>query len=95
MDISGETTRILVAFEARDPESGSSGQYYAVYSGNPRQLHRGLQRRLRERYGLALVTGEETIETVYDLFVPDSETDRPTDPIARRRYSQTRRSPTK
>ncbi len=77
MDVSRETTRILVAFEARDPESGSAGQYYAVYSGNPRQLHRGLQRRLQERYGLALVTGEEAADTVYDLFVPGSETDEP------------------
>ena len=77
MDISGETTRIVVAFEARNPESGSSGQYYAVYSGNPRQLHRGLRRRLRERHDLALVTGEADTNTVYDLFVPDSRIDEP------------------
>jgi hypothetical protein len=72
LDASGETTRVVVLFSARESASSSPGQYYAVYQGNPQKLHAALQKRLQEAYGLELVPDDET--SVYDLFVPGETT---------------------
>ena len=77
LDTTGETARVLALFVARDPESESTEQYYAVYQGSPQSLHPGLRQRLRETHGLEL--SRDQSDTVYELLVPGVSTQTPGD----------------